>query len=531
MGIYTGDAFSAINLQGGLVRFWKLSAWRYNAKGKWIKDAFEKNAPPSDASLNRLEEWFASRCYPLTQIEDYIDEDNETGKWAQFRMIGGATKDENEPRRYHGTFGYALHCILHSKSFVASSAINLGHDFHSKAKGVYTSRNLSNSLWYARPCNLFGDYGFYRFVFLVSGQGKPEKDYQSEGFQEVWKSTHLSIVGLLVKVNDFNWAGGTEVTVNWSPWFEAHPHRLLQILEADICLEEALADLKSPESTLPDGHAQPRSSSSSSSQNHTQAERELCKEQGKVELERQRTVIREHCSSVRSIQACQAEQKVFIEAFLDMKGSLYNKKSHWEPNFSALLEGIPRNIRLVLQRVTLKPLADKHLYDEEVSIKWEPTVQHMRDATANYVLYQGKRGVWLREMGNWLLGLLSRALNEFYGKQSLARSWECVVFCDMFNCLATERHMEIRAYPHIQLQKKTISKVEVRARMADPEAKYTTSRRRDYYDPQRREWVPSFSAAVTQVQKHNKRRKVAINHEIALEKAMANVDPKFARKK
>jgi hypothetical protein len=209
---------------------------------------------------------------------------------------------------------------------------------------------------------------------------EPAKTYESEEYQEKWQSTHLSIVGLLVKVKDFNWEYGQEVTLNWSSWFEVHPCRLLRILEDDLYLEEALADLKSPESILGHGHAQPSGSSSSSSQNHAQAERELCKDHGQAQagLERQRTDIRDHCVSVRSIQAAQAQQQEFLEAVLDMKWSLCKSMSHWEPFFLAMVEASPGIIRSKFLQV--------QLVDEEVSIKWEPTVRHMSEATGNAVL-------------------------------------------------------------------------------------------------------------------------------------------------
>ena len=85
--IYTGDALSAQNLQGGLVQFWKHSCVKHLSSNRWMRPEFERLAPDRRVSSCRLRRLFESRCYPLTQIEDYVDEVNGTGKWAQFRMI------------------------------------------------------------------------------------------------------------------------------------------------------------------------------------------------------------------------------------------------------------------------------------------------------------------------------------------------------------------------------------------------------------------------------------------------------------
>ena len=104
------------------------------------------------------------------------------GRW-QLSQVQG--KNIEEPFRHHGSWAYAVDSIL-TNGFTSSQDEELGHSFHKKAPGTYTSRTLEKSGGYARATNLFGHGALYQFVFLVNARGHPSHKYQNEDDQKVW---------------------------------------------------------------------------------------------------------------------------------------------------------------------------------------------------------------------------------------------------------------------------------------------------------------------------------------------------------
>ena len=343
-------------------------------------------------------------------------------------------KNIEEPFRYHGSWAYAVHSIL-TKGFASSQSEVLGHEFHKKAPGTYTSRTLENSGGYARATNLFGNGALYQFVFLVNARGKPSREYKNEGGQEVWKPDQLDIPALLVRINDFTLEFGTRYIPNFCPYFECHPNRLPESVFED-------------RTTFTIRHVRPASEN---------------------EVEEYNQVLQKINTSVKKVQRLVDEVPLtclFCEAYTDMKQSLYYKDMEWKANFMNLL---------TLPYVLLPELSTVHLRSESFNWKHIATVMAQTHTYINRVDGVDKT---LDNLGAVLQGLLSKALNEKY-KGKLLR--ECLDFCffaKVLNFFAKKRNSPLRCIAtfkddKVDWDELVIKKVEVRIHFGDPTKKYT----------------------------------------------------------
>ena len=172
------EDLTASALQGGLVHLWKKSCIIHKTKTEYILQGLQRKAPSSAGALEDLISFFNVRKYPL----EYKGPWRSDGRWQLFLVQG---KKIEKPFRHHGSWAYAVHSIL-TNGFASSQDEELGHSFHKKAPGTYTSRTLEKSGGYARATNLFGHGALYQFVFLINARGHPSHKYQNEDDQKVW---------------------------------------------------------------------------------------------------------------------------------------------------------------------------------------------------------------------------------------------------------------------------------------------------------------------------------------------------------
>ena len=133
---------------------------------------------------------------------------------------------------FHGTWAYAVRCIMTSHTLFASWDEALGHEEH--CPGAYTTRTLKNAWGYARPIQLFGDYSFYQFAFRCAPLREPKAVFDTQGVQEVYDMGNVVPIALLVKINAFQeWWYGQEIVISWTPLLEVHKHRLPSVLQAE----------------------------------------------------------------------------------------------------------------------------------------------------------------------------------------------------------------------------------------------------------------------------------------------------------
>ena len=471
------EDLTASTLQGGLVYLWKLSCMTHKTKTEYILQALQRKAPSYDHALQDLKSFFNVRKYPLDYMGPWFHDE----RWQLFLVEG---KNIEEPFRYHGSWAYAVHSIL-TKGFASSQSEVLGHEFHKKAPGTYTSRTLENSGGYARATNLFGNGALYQFVFLVNARGKPSREYKNEGGQEVWKPDQLDIPALLVRINDFTLEFGTRYIPNFCPYFECHPNRLSEIVFED-------------RTTFTIRHVRPASEN---------------------EVEEYNQVLQKINTSVKKVQRLLDEVPLtclFCEAYIDMKQSLYHKDMKWKANFMNLL---------TLPYVLLPELSTVHLRSESFNWKHIATVMAQTHTYINRVDGVDKT---LDNLGAVLQGLLSKALNEKYRHNLLRDCLDFCFFAKILNSFAEKKKSPLRCIAKfddntVDWDELVIKKIDVLTHWGDLRFKYTKPRDRIWNNHRTGRKIEYTQAALTREQQRTATSRAARQHAGTFAKASRRV--------